>query len=94
MPEKLVVFLRCTNLAQKWSCIEEKRKTHLTMEIILPEFRRHWKVFSEELSKQFPPARNPDMAIEFLPDAPMSIKCRLYPRFRKESEVEDRWVAE
>src|SRR5487761_1514341 len=94
MPDKLVAFLKRTNLAQEWSRIEERRRTHLTMETIPPEFRRHWKVFSEELSKRFPPARNPDMAIEFLPDAPTSIKCRPYPRSRKESEVEDRWVKE
>src|SRR5487761_1669859 len=51
MPDKLVVFLRHTNLAQEWSRFEEKKRTHLSMETIPPEFRRHWKVFSEELSK-------------------------------------------
>ena len=67
MPDTLKAFLRRTNLAQEWNRIEEMRKTHLTMETIPPEFKRHWKVFSEELSKRYPPARNPDMAIKFLP---------------------------
>src|SRR5579863_6007106 len=37
-------------------------KTHLIMETIPPEFKWHWKVFSKELSKCYPPARNPDMS--------------------------------
>ena len=76
MPDTLKAFLRRTNLAQEWNCIEEMHKTHLTMETIPPEFKRHWKVFSKELSKHYLPARDPDMAIKFLPDAPTSIKCR------------------
>ena len=94
MPDTLKAFLRCTNLAQEWNRIEEMRKTHLTMETIPPEFKQHWKVFSEELSKRYPPARNPDMAIKFLPDAPTSIKCRPYPRSKDEARIEDEWVKE
>src|SRR5579863_10004499 len=94
MPDTLKAFLRRTNLAQEWNRIEEMHKTHLTMETIPPEFKRHWKVFSEELSKRYPSARNPDMAIKFLPDAPTSIKCRPYPRSKDEARVEDKWVKE
>jgi hypothetical protein len=51
LPERVIVFLRHTNLAQEWSHLEEMKHTHMTMETIPKEFRRHWKVFSEELSK-------------------------------------------
>jgi len=79
MPNTLKAFLRHTNLAQEWNHIEEMCKTHLTMKTVPPEFKQHWRVFSEELSKRYLPARNPDMAIKFLPDALTSIKCRPYP---------------
>src|SRR5579863_8239035 len=69
-------------------------KTHLTMETIPPEFKRHWKVFSKELSRCYPPVRNPDMAIKFLPDVPTSIKCRPYPQSKDEARIEDEWVKE
>jgi hypothetical protein len=51
LPEQIIAFLRCTNLAQEWNHLEEMNCTHMTMETIPKEFRRHWKVFSEELSK-------------------------------------------
>jgi len=79
LPEQVIAFLRHTNLAQEWNHLEEKNHTHMTMETIPKEFRRHWKVFSEELSKLFPPKRNPDMMIKFLPNVPSSIKCKPYP---------------
>ena len=89
MPEILKAFLRCTNLAQEWNRIKEMCKTHLIMETIPPEFKWHWRVFSEELSKCYPPARNPDMAIKFLPDMPTSIKCKPYPRSKEEARIEN-----
>jgi len=51
LPERLVAFLRHTNLAQEWNHLEEMKCTHMTMETIPKEFRHHWRVFSEELSK-------------------------------------------
>jgi hypothetical protein len=78
LPEQVIAFLRRTNLAQEWNHLEEMNHTHIMMETISKEFKKHWKVFSEELSKQFPPKRDPDMTIKFLPDAPSSIKCKPY----------------
>src|ERR1700682_1264598 len=92
LPTKVVAFLRRTNLAQEWSRIEERNRTHLTMETIPKEFRRHWRVFSEELSKRFPPKRNPDMTIKLLPDAPTSIKCKPYPQSKAEGNGEEAWI--
>jgi len=53
LPERLVAFLRQTNLAQEWNQLEEMKRTHMTMETIPKEFRHHWRVFSEELLKRF-----------------------------------------
>jgi hypothetical protein len=92
LPARLVAFLRRTNLAQEWSRLEEMKRTHMTMETIPAEFRRHWRVFSEELAKRFPPDRNPNMTIKLLPNAPTSIKCKPYPHSKAEGEVEEDWI--
>jgi hypothetical protein len=68
LPKWIIAFLRCTNLAQGWNRLEEMNHTHMMMETIPKEFRRHWKVFLEELSKWFPPKRDPSMTIKFLPN--------------------------
>jgi hypothetical protein len=92
LPEQIIAFLRHTNLAQEWNHLEEMNHTHITMETIPKEFRRHWKVFSEELSKWFPPKCNPDMTIKFLPNAPSSIKCKPYLRSKAEGEIKEGWI--
>jgi hypothetical protein len=92
LPEQIIAFLRHTNLAQEWNHLEEMNRTHMTMETIPEEFRGHWKVFSEELSKQFPPKHDPDITIKFLPNAPSSIKCKPYPRSKAEGEIEEAWI--
>jgi len=92
LPERLVAFLRCTNLAQEWNCLEEMKHTHMTMETIPKEFKCHWRVFSKELSKQFPPDHSPNMTVKFLPDVPTSIKCKPYPCSKVEGEIEEMWV--
>jgi len=64
----------------------------MTMETISKEFKWHWKVFLEELSKRFPPNRSPNMTVKFLPDAPASIKCKPYPCSKAEGKIEEAWV--
>jgi len=92
LPDRLVAFLRHTNLAQEWNCLEEMKCTHMMMETIPKEFRHHWRVFSEELSKRFPPNQSPNMTVKFLPDAPSSIKCKPYPCSKVEGEIEEAWI--
>jgi hypothetical protein len=31
LPEQIIAFLRCTNLAQEWNCLEEINCTHMIM---------------------------------------------------------------
>jgi hypothetical protein len=64
----------------------------MTMETIPKEFRKHWKVFLEELSKWFPSNHNPNMIIKFLPDTPSLIKCKPYLRSKAEGEIENGWI--
>jgi len=64
----------------------------MTMETIPKEFRHHWRVFSEDLSKQFPLNCSPNMTVKFLPDAPASIKCKPYPHSKAEGEIKEAWV--
>jgi hypothetical protein len=64
------------------------------MKGIPEEFCKYWRVFSEELSKQLPPSREPDMSITLVPDAPKSRKCRPYAHSQQEAKIEDNWVAE
>jgi hypothetical protein len=62
------------------------------METIPEEFRWYWRVFSEELSKRFPPNQNLNMTIKLLPDAPKSIKCKPYPHSKAEGKIEEDWI--
>ena len=94
LPRKLVAFLRCTNLAQEWGRLEEMKRTCMTMETIPKQFQCHWRVFSEKLLKRFPPNRNPNMTIKFLPNAPTSIRCKPYPRSKAEGAIEENWLKE
>jgi hypothetical protein len=64
----------------------------MTMETIPKEFRKHWRVFLEELSKWFPPNHHPNITIKFLPSAPSSIKCKPYPQSKVEGEIEEGWI--
>jgi len=64
----------------------------MTMETIPKEFGHHWRVFSEELLKQFPPNHSPNMTVKFLPDTPTSIKCKPYPYSKAEGEIKEMWI--
>ena len=42
------IYVRRTNIAQKWAQDADKNKIHLTLDTIPKEYQRHEKVFSEE----------------------------------------------
>src|SRR3984893_14346714 len=56
------------------------------------EYRRHWKVFSEEESHRFPPQRSEDMKIQLKPGAPESIDCKVYPLSREDRTRLQKWL--
>ncbi len=51
------------------------------------DYQEFAKVFSEEESKQYPPKRAWDHAIEFKKDAPDAIDCKVYPMNQIEDEA-------
>jgi hypothetical protein len=68
-------FLRKVNFTERWAWNTNKEKTYLSMQGLPDEFCHHWRVFSEELSRRFPPSRGTDMTIKFREGAPTSINC-------------------
>jgi hypothetical protein len=68
-------FLRKVNFAERWAYNTDRKQTYMSMQGLPAEFRCHWRVFSEELSRQFPPSRSTNMMIKFREGAPISINC-------------------
>jgi len=56
------------------------------------EYKRHWKVFSEEESHRFPPQRSEDMRITLKPGAPDHIDCKVYPQSKADRERMKEWL--
>ena len=57
-------------------------------EVAIPkEYQRHKRVFSEEESQRFPPSRPWDHKIKFLPRAPKTMDCKVYPLNRIEDQA-------
>jgi len=56
-----------------------KAQQHTKKVEVPTEYQQFAKVFSEEESKQYPPKRAWDHAIEFKKDAPEAIDCKVYP---------------
>jgi len=70
-------------------------KKKCTWQEIVPErYHHHGKVFSEEVSEQFPAQQPWDHAIELKEDAPMSINCRVYPLSPKEKEEQCEFLSQ
>ncbi len=68
-------------------CVQATTSTELaikaqqyTKKVEVPkEYQQFAKVFSKEESKQYPPKRAWDHAIEFKKDAPEAVDCKVYP---------------
>ena len=64
-------------------------------EVKVPEeYQRHFKVFSEEESHQFPPSRPWDHAIELKEGAPEAINCKIIPTTKEEDEALKKFIKE
>ena len=61
---------------------------------ILPPYQQFTKVFSEEASHEFPPARVWDHAIELKPDAPATLPGKIYPLSQTELQELQKFVDE
>ena len=61
---------------------------------IPPQYQQFTKVFSEEASHEFPPARVWDHAIELKPDAPATLPGKIYPLSQMELQELQKFVDE
>jgi len=57
------------------------------LKTIPQEYRRHLKVFSETQAQRLPPDRPWNHAIDLKPNAPSSIRGRIYPLTQLENEA-------
>ena len=64
------------------------------LKTIPQEYRRHLKVFSEKAAACLPPDRPWNHAIELKPNAPASIRGRIYPLTQLENEALEKHIKE
>ena len=65
-----------------------------TKKVEIPkEYKRHWRVFSEE-AHQFPPSRPWDHAIKLKEGVPKAIDCKVYPTTLTEDEALSKFIQE
>ena len=76
LEEQCMVRGIATELAIQAS--EGKKKVEIP-----PQYAKFKRLFSEEASHRFPPKRAWDHTIEFKPDAPDVINCKVYPSVKK-----------
>lgn len=73
----------------------EKEKPVKTFEEMVPaQYRQHAHVFSEFESQRLPEHKPWDHAIEFTPDAPATMRTKVYPMSSNEQEELDRFIKE
>jgi hypothetical protein len=65
-----------------------------TEDTIPAVFRRHWKIFSEEESRQLPLQRKWDHKIELKPDAPDVINSKVYLLSKDEQKALDDYITD
>ena len=62
--------------------------------MIPPEYLNHRKVFSEKESHRLPKHQPWDHSIDLKPDAPETLKSKVYPMPLNEQEELDRFITE
>ena len=61
--------------------------------MILEEYKRHAKVFSEMESLRFPPRQEEDMTIPLKEGSPDVINCKVYPLMHEERGLLEKFLA-
>jgi hypothetical protein len=62
--------------------------------IIPPEYTKFHKLFSDTESSQFPPTRPWDHAIDFKPNTPDALPCKVYPMTQSEDQALCKFLTE
>ena len=71
------IFMRRMTFATMWALKSQDKPTEGP--VIPKQYQRYADVFSEELAKRFPPSRDENMNIKFIPGAPTNLDCKIYP---------------
>jgi Reverse transcriptase (RNA-dependent DNA polymerase) len=83
--------LNKTSVATEWAIRAPRQQGDSSLPI---EYKRHWRVFSEELSHRFPPAQLDNHEIKLKEGAPTTIKSKTYPLSPAEMEAVHKWIDE
>ena len=90
--EEVYVQINRATIAQQWA---EKSHKQRKPEEIPVEYAEYQDVFAEENAKQLPPTRGEyDHQIKFKEGAPDTIRCKVYPMNRTETEFTRKWIQE
>ena len=93
--DELVMRVQATHFAQEWAIKAHDQSKEPSLANLPEEYRWHWKVFSEEQAKWFPPSRGEDNhAIHLKPDAPDTLQCKIYPFSPPEAKFMHEWMEE
>ncbi len=88
------VTLQKTTVASELAQLAADKTIRTYEEMVLEEYQRYRKVFSEDMSHRFPPPRTWDHEIELLPEAPKTTDCKIYPMTQKEKESLAKFIKE
>ena len=86
------IYMR-RRIAQDWAHEAAKKQAHLTERMILEEYKRHVRVFSETESLRFPPKCEEDMSIPLKEGSPDIINCKVYLLTQEERGLLEKFLA-
>jgi hypothetical protein len=93
--DELVMNAWTVHFAQEWAIQAKKQKKEVTIQDLSIEYRRHWRAFSKEEAKRFPPSRGEDdHTINLKPGAPDTLQCKVYPLSPPEAKFMHDWMEE
>src|SRR5712671_5806531 len=73
--------------AQRWAHEAQEGQEPKPPWILPEEYQHHAVVFNEEEATRFPPSREEELGIEFLPGALKEIDCKVYLLSRAEQDL-------
>ena len=81
-----------TTQAMTWAIENEKNKTRLSD--VPEQYKEYSDVFSEQKAKRFPPNREENHEIEFMPNAPKFFEAKVYQMPHKQITFLRKWLDE
>ena len=82
-----------TTAATQWAINAQNNQAKENLELS-PQYKQHWRVFSEKLAQRFPLARKDDHAIKLRPGVLDTIPSRAYKWTPEKDKVGREWLRE